>query len=100
MNDTLNTNILRIIQANRPVTFEALVGLASPQLTGLIDPGARWWEPNHVNQVLTTILNELLARQSIEPMVSTDDVGRPIIQFIPQDPRASLRERLEPVDSE
>ena len=47
MNDTLNTNILRIIQASRPVTFDALVGLGSPQLTGLIDPGAHWWERNH-----------------------------------------------------
>jgi hypothetical protein len=93
MNDTLNTNILRIIQANRPVTFEALVGLASPQLTGLIDPGARWWEPNHVNQVLTTILNGLLARQSIELLVSTDDVGRPIIQFIPLTASESVASR-------
>jgi hypothetical protein len=65
MNDTLNANILRIIHTNRPVTFATLVRLASPQLTEFADPGARWWERNHINQVLTIVLNELLARQSI-----------------------------------
>jgi hypothetical protein len=83
MNDTLNANILRIIHTNRAVTFATLVRLASPQLPEFADPDARWWERNHINQVLTIVLNELLARQSIQLLVSTDDEGRPIIQFIP-----------------
>lgn len=66
----MHADVLRILTDNKPVTFTDLVRLAGPHLQDFTKPNAKWWENDHINQVLTVVLNELFARQEIEIAVT------------------------------